>query len=283
MLVNLKEILATAEATNSAVGSYNIYNLETILAVKEAIEQTNMPAIIAFGEGYMSHAPIEAIGNIVNTLFMKSSTPVVLHLDHAKSYASIATAMKNGFTSVMYDGSRLPLEENIHNTQKITELAHYLNVSVEGELGYLNDEDGTGETSSACTSVADAIEYTTKTNVDALAIAIGNAHGIYKSAPKLNFEQLEKLHANVKCPLVLHGSSGIPTSDLQKAIDLGIRKFNINTEISTTGVAAAREYLSVNPYESNPNLRFETVLKDARIHMRSKIIEFMHLFANKDK
>ena len=280
MLVNLKEILASAESTNSAVGSFNIYNLESILAVKEAIDKTKSPAIISFGEGYMSHAPIEIIANIVKTLFATSDTAVVLHLDHCKNFSSIAKAIKAGFTSVMYDGSRLPLAENIQNTKKVVELAHCLNVSVEGELGYLNEEDGTGEASSNCTSVEDAINYTTNTDVDALAIAIGNAHGIYKSTPKLNFEQLMRLHANIKCPLVLHGSSGIPLTDLQKSIDLGIRKFNINTEISTTGVAIARKFLNDNPYEMNPNLRLETVLKEARISMSDKIIEFMHLFSN---
>lgn len=281
MLVNLKEILSTAEATNSAVGSFNIYNLESILAVKEAIDETKMPAIISFGEGYMQHAPIEAIASIVQTLFLTSDTPVVLHLDHCKNYTSIAKAIKVGFTSVMYDGSRLPLNENIANTKKVIELAHALNVSVEGELGYLNEEDGTGEINSTCTSVEDAIAYTTQTNVDALAIAIGNAHGLYKSTPKLNFDQLAKLHENVQCPLVLHGSSGIPLTDLQKSITLGIRKFNINTEISTTGVATIRNYLNTHTYEENPNLRLETILKEARSSMSKKIVEFMYLFANK--
>lgn len=281
MLVNLKEILSTAETTNSAVGSFNIYNLESILAVKEAIDETKMPAIISFGEGYMQHAPIEAIASIVQTLFLTSDTPVVLHLDHCKNYTSIAKAIKVGFTSVMYDGSRLPLNENIANTKKVIELAHALNVSVEGELGYLNEEDGTGEINSTCTSVEDAIAYTTQTNVDALAIAIGNAHGLYKSTPKLNFDQLAKLHENVQCPLVLHGSSGIPLTDLQKSITLGIRKFNINTEISTTGVATIRNYLNTHTYEENPNLRLETILKEARSSMSKKIVEFMYLFANK--
>lgn len=280
MLVNLKEILSTAEATNSAVGSFNIYNLESILAVKEAIDETKMPAIISFGEGYMQHAPIEAIASIVQTLFLTSDTPVVLHLDHCKNYTSIAKAIKVGFTSVMYDGSRLPLNENIANTKKVIELAHALNVSVEGELGYLNEEDGTGEINSTCTSVEDAIAYTTQTNVDALAIAIGNAHGLYKSAPKLNFDQLAKLHENVQCPLVLHGSSGIPLTDLQKSITLGIRKFNINTEISTTGVATIRNYLNTHTYEENPNLRLETILKEARSSMSKKIVELIKVFNN---
>ncbi len=283
MLINLKEMLHTAENNNSAVGSYNVYNLESILAVKEAVETTKLPAIIAFGESYTAHAPIEVIASIVHTLFMTSSVPIVLHLDHAQNPSVIKKAIDCGFTSVMYDGSRLPLTENIINSEKIVQMAHAANVSVEGELGYLNNEDGSGEVSTACTGVDDAINYTEKTGVDALAIAIGNAHGLYKSAPKLNFSQLEKLHASVKCPLVLHGSSGISFTDLQKAIDLGIRKFNINTEVSTTGVKALREYLTQNPYEQNPNLRFETVLKNARSQMSRKIAEFMQIFANKEK
>lgn len=283
MLINLKEILQAAEVNKSAVGSFNIYNLESILAVKEAVDKMQLPVIISFGESYTSHAPIEAISAIVHTLFAKSAVPVALHLDHAQNPAIIRQAIDCGFTSVMYDGSRLPLDENILHSQEIVKIAHAKNVSVEGELGYLNNEDGTGESSALCTDVNDAVNYTEISGVDALAIAIGNAHGLYKSAPKLNFAQLEKLHERVNCPLVLHGSSGIGVQDLQKAIDLGIRKFNINTEISTTAVKAVRDYLAQNPYEQNPNLRFETVLKDARSKMADKIMEFMQIFANKEK
>lgn len=283
MLINLKEMLQTAEVKNSAVGSYNIYNLESILAVKKAVDTMQMPAIISFGESYTSHAPIEAISAIVHTLFTKSNIPIVLHLDHAQNPAIIKKAIDCGFTSVMYDGSRLPLVENIIHSQEIVKIAHAKNISVEGELGYLNNEDGTGESSTLCTDIDDAIKYTEISGIDALAIAIGNAHGLYKSTPKLNFTQLAKLHEKVKCPLVLHGSSGIAMQDLQKAIDLGIRKFNINTEISTTAVKAVRDYLTQNPYESNPNLRFETVLKEARNKMADKIMEFMTVFANKEK
>lgn len=282
MLVNLKKVLSMAEKNNSAVGSFNIYNLETILAVKEAIHLTKKPTIISFGESYVSHAPLEVISNIVHTLFDDSDTPVVLHLDHAKNFNTITEAINHGFTSIMYDGSRLPLEENINNTNKIINLAHSNNVSVEGELGYLNNEDGTGNISVNYTSVNDAIKYTNSTQVDALAVAIGNAHGIYKDTPKLNFNQLDKLNKAVKCPLVLHGSSGISMIDLKKAITLGIRKFNINTEISITAVQATREFLNDNPLCINPNLRFENVLKNARSKMTDKIIEYIKIFANKE-
>ena len=282
MLINLQEILSMAEKTNSAIGSYNVYNLETILAIKEAANLTKQPAIIAFGESYISHSPIKVISNIVHTLFEDSSIPIALHLDHAKDFDIIAQAIDCGFTSVMYDGSRLPLTENIDNTKKIIELAHYNNVSVEGELGYLNNEDGSGHISQNYTSIDDAINYTQSTQVDALAIAIGNAHGLYKSKPNLNFKQLIKLNHVTPCPLVLHGSSGISNNDLIKAITLGIRKFNINTEISTTAVQATREFLASNPFDINPNLRFENVLKNARLGMTNKIIEYMKIFANKE-
>ncbi len=282
MLVNLQEILAVADKANCAVGSFNIYNLESILAVKAAVEKTHQPVIISFGEGYMNHAPIEAIAASVRALFSDTDIPIVLHLDHAKELTSIKKALACGFTSVMYDGSRLPLEENIANTKTAVSLAHAQNASVEGELGYLNNEDGTGEGSAQCTGVEDAIKYTVETNVDALAIAIGNAHGLYKSKPQLHFDRLIELHAAVKCHLVLHGSSGISTPDLQKAIALGIKKFNINTEVSTTAVQAAREYLQRHTYAEEPNLRFETVLKDARTHMTVKIIEFIQIFAGKN-
>lgn len=283
MLINLKNILQIAEKNNSAIGSFNVYNLESILALKMAIDTLKTPAIIAFGESYTSHAPLEVISSIVYTLFEKSPIPIVLHLDHAKNLSTIKDAINCGFTSVMYDGSRLPLSENILYSQEVVKLAHAKNISVEGELGYLNNEDGTGENSMLCTDVNEAVHYTQKSGIDALAIAIGNAHGLYKSTPKLNFNQLQKLHENILCPLVLHGSSGIAFKDLQKAIDLGIRKFNINTEISTTAVKSLRNYLNNNSYEANPNLRFETVLKEARNKMSDKIIEFMKVFANKEK
>lgn len=282
MLINLQKILSMAEKTNSAIGSYNVYNLETILAIKEAINLTKQPAIIAFGESYISHAPIKVISNIVHTLFKDSPIPITLHLDHAKNFNIINQAIDCGFTSVMYDGSRLPLTENIDNTKKIVKLAHHNNVSVEGELGYLNNEDGSGHISQNYTSIDDAINYTQSTQVDALAIAIGNAHGIYKAKPNLNFEQLAKLNNVTPCPLVLHGSSGISNNDLTKAITLGIRKFNINTEISTTAVQATRKFLTNNSSDINPNLRFENVLKNARLEMTNKIIEYMKIFANKE-
>lgn len=281
MIVNLKTMLDMAAQQNCAIGSFNVYNLESVLAVYEAMQETKCPAIISFGESYMKHAPIEAVAACVKALLDDSELTAVLHLDHAKNLSSIERAIDCGFSSVMYDGSRLPLERNIADTQKAVQMAHDKGVSVEGELGYLNEEDGSGRISAQCTGVDEARQYVQQTDVDALAVAVGNAHGIYFEKPKLHFEQLQRIAQAVPCPLVLHGSSGISSADLARAIDCGVRKFNVNTEISTTAVAEARHFLAEHPAAENPNLRFETVLKDARSSMKNKIEEFMQVFSRK--
>ena len=266
MLVNLKEVLKIAQNENIAIGSFNIYNLETILALKEAVLKTKKPVIVAFGENYINYVPMKVISDSVKTIFNNIDIPIVLHWIMLK-YRNNKKAIDYGFTSVMYDGSKLSLKENIINTKKVIEIAHKKNISVEGELGYLNNEDGTGKIISKYTNEIEAKKYVEDTKVDALAIAIGNAHGIYMTKPSLNFKQLEILNKIVTCPLVLHGSSGIQKNDLQKAIDLGIRKFNINTEVSNTGVKTIREYLLKYPENKKLNLRLETVLEEARKQM----------------
>ena len=250
MLVNLKEVLKIAQNENIAIGSFNIYNLETILALKEAVLKTKKPVIVAFGENYINYVPMKVISDSVKTIFNNIDIPIVLHLDHAKNIETI-------------------------------KIAHKKNISVEGELGYLNNEDGTGKIISKYTNEIEAKKYVEDTKVDALAIAIGNAHGIYMTKPSLNFKQLEILNKIVTCPLVLHGSSGIQKNDLQKAIDLGIRKFNINTEVSNTGVKTIREYLLKYPENKKLNLRLETVLEEARKQMTEKIINYINIFNKK--
>lgn len=281
MLVNLKEVLKIAQNENIAIGSFNIYNLETILALKEAVLKTKKPVIVAFGENYINYVPMKVISDSVKTIFNNIDIPIVLHLDHAKNIETIKKAIDYGFTSVMYDGSKLSLKENIINTKKVIEIAHKKNISVEGELGYLNNEDGTGKIILKYTNEIEAKKYVENTKVDALAIAIGNAHGIYMTKPSLNFKQLEILNKIVTCPLVLHGSSGIQKNDLQKAIDLGIRKFNINTEVSNTGVKTIREYLLKYPENKKLNLRLETVLEEAHKQMTEKIINYINIFNKK--
>lgn len=273
MLTTLSNLLKVAKQEKKAVGAFNVYNLETILAVVEAANRLKSPVILSFGEGYFTHAPVEVIATIVKEICTPLDIQVALHLDHAKELTSIARAIRAGFTSVMYDGSALPLSENIQKTKYIVDYAHAVGVSVEGELGYLNNEDGTCEEGldleKGYTRVQDAAMYVNSTGIDALAVAVGNAHGIYKGVPTLDFTRLAEIAQATTVPIVLHGCSGIPDDYIKKAVSLGVAKINVNTEISTGAVMAAREFLTKNPEKG---LRFETVLMDAR-HTMSRAVE----------
>ncbi|MDF2636357.1 MAG: ketose-bisphosphate aldolase [Pelosinus sp.] len=273
MLINLKKMLEQAVKNNCAIGSFNVYNLESIQAVIEAAQVLRQPAIISFGESYTKHAPLDVIAAIVKKYCTDSEIPFVLHLDHSKNFETIIGAIRAGFTSVMYDGSSLPLNENIEKTRYVAQIAHMAGVSVEGELGYMNNEDGTTSLDLSLekgyTKSEDARKYAEASGIDALAIAIGNAHGIYKGIPELDFERLAEISSVVDVPLVLHGSSGIPIPSLQRAITFGIRKININTEISTEAIKTARQFLHENTQE---NLRFESLIKSSEETM-SRVIK----------
>ena len=280
MLTTLSTLLTEAKQEKKAVGAFNVYNLETILAVVEAANRLKSPVILSFGEGYFTHAPVEVIATIVKEICTPLDIQVALHLDHAKELTSIARAIRAGFTSVMYDGSALPLSENIQKTKYIVEYAHAVGVSVEGELGYMNNEDGTCEEGldlkKGYTRVQDAAAYVNGTGIDALAIAVGNAHGIYKGRPTLDFGRLDEISQAATVPIVLHGCSGIPDDYIKKAVSLGVAKINVNTEISTGAVMAAREFLTKN---TEKGLRFETVLMDARHTMSATVERFIKLLS----
>ena len=279
MLINLKNMLHYAAMRKIAVGSFNVYNVESLQAVVKASRATGKPVIISFGESYVSHMPLEVMADMVKNYCAAAEIPVVLHLDHSKNSETIFKALKAGFTSVMYDGSALELAENIRRTRYIAEIAHALDASVEGELGYMNNEDGSAPeafvAAKGYTTIAAAKEYAEKSGADALAIAIGNAHGIYKGEPVLDFDRLRGIAAKVEIPLVLHGSSGIPAASLQRAITLGIRKININTEISTAGIKAARNFLESHTDE---NTRFEALAGAAEEVMFATVKNYIELF-----
>ncbi len=280
MLVNLKTVLDKARNGKRAIGAFNIYNMETVQAVFEAAQKKDSPVILAFGEGYFSHAEVEVIATMVRKMCSGSAVPVVLHLDHAKKKESIIRAIRCGFTSVMYDGSALSLRDNINNTVDIVQIAHSVDVSVEGELGYMNSEDGgtcsiEPEYRKGYTTPEEAESFVAGTGVDALAVSIGNAHGLYKALPQLDFERLDRINKTVDVPLVLHGSSGIPDEMLKTAISLGICKININTEISAAAVRHIRNFLEQNRDES---LRFDRVMAEAGKGMTAAIEKYMDIF-----
>ena len=275
MLISGGELLGEYRSRGKCIPAFNIYNLETIQAALAAAASEGEPVMLAFGEGYLSHASFEVISAMVRCLAGNHIWPVVLHLDHCKSVEHIREAVAAGFTSVMYDGCRLPLRENIRNTQEVVRLAHAAGVSVEGELGGMNEEDGSGSEADLCfTDPGQAREYVLASGVDSLAVSVGNAHGVYKGKPELDFDRLNEIYEAVKVPLVLHGCSGIPREDIVRAAKIAVAKINVNTEIAMAGASRVRKELASGVQ------RYEKLTAAAREEMTGIMRSFLLL--NKD-
>ena len=245
-LVKMSDLLKKAKADGYAVGSFSVANMEMVLGVIKAIEETKSPAIIQIAEVRLNHSPLELIGPLMVAAAKNSTVPVAVHFDHGKTEEKIRQALEIGFTSVMFDGSHLPFEENAAKTAEIKRIAEQYGADCEGEIGCVGgSEDGSEDIAINCTSPAQAAEFFAATGVDALAVAIGNAHGNYKQAPKLRFDILEQTAKCVDAPLVLHGGTGILPDDFRKCISLGIHKINIATATFDRVEQSAR-----NAYES---------------------------------
>ncbi|MCC8126863.1 MAG: ketose-bisphosphate aldolase [Clostridiales bacterium] len=245
MLVTLRELLEEAEKMNKAVGSFTCANMEVAMGTIRAAEESNSSIIIQIAEGRLATTPLDYIGPMMVQAAKDAKVKICVHLDHGLTAQRVEESLKYGFTSVMYDGSRFSLEDNIAQTNEIAEIARRAGASVEGELGVIGGKEATDrEETIAYTRVCDAVEYVDKADIDALAVAIGNAHGHYKGIPHLNFERLEELHGAVALPLVLHGGSGISDEDFRKCIDRGVRKINIATASLDALITASESYLA---------------------------------------
>lgn len=230
MLVNMRDLLKDAQNGNYAVGSFSVANMEMVLGVLKAAEELNAPVILQIAEVRLKQSPLELIGPLMVAAAENAKTPVAVHFDHGKTEEKIGLALELGFTSVMFDGSHLPLDENIAQTKNIMAMAQEYDAAVEAEIGCVGgSEDGSEDIAINCTKPDDAVRFVNETGVDALAIAIGNAHGNYKSTPKLRFDILEKCAELVDTPLVLHGGTGISPEDFVKCSKTGIKKINIAT------------------------------------------------------
>lgn len=279
MLVNTKKILKDAQRGKYAVAAFNVYNLETVQAAIHVAEQENQPVIIALGERYFSTVDVEGFSALVRAIAEKSSIPVALHLDHAYEKESIIRAIRCGFTSVMFDGSAYEIDENVRRTKEIVEIAHMAGVSVEAEIGSLakgdfsDEEEGDG----TLTDPKAAKEFVDATGVDFLAAAIGTVHGMYKGEPKIDLPLLERIQQAVEVPLVLHGGSGTPNEVIKEAIQLGICKVNVNTEVSMAAVSLLKDY-----FDTQHIAHLSTVMADMQQAMESVMTKFVQVFANKE-
>ena len=229
-LVKMKDLLERAAKNNIGCGAFSVGNMEMVKGAIRAAEELNTPIILQIAEVRLGHSPLHLMGPMMVQAAKEAKVDVAVHLDHGLTIETVKKALDLGFTSVMLDASTLPFEENIANTKKVVELAAQYGATVEAELGLVGgSEDGSCDHGIRCTDPDDAKIFTEQTGIDALAVAIGNAHGNYPVAPTLAFGVLEQIYKKVEIRLVLHGGSGITDKDFQKAISLGIRKVNIAT------------------------------------------------------
>lgn len=282
MLVTGKDVLMHAHKNNYAVGAFNVNNMEIVQAIIEAAEETQSPVILQASQGGLKYAGVEYIAEMAKVAARNASVPVVIHLDHGTDFVQIMKCIRNGFTSVMIDGSKYDFESNINVTKKIVELAHAVDVSVEAELGKIGgteDDVHVSEREATFTDPDEAVEFVNKTGVDSLAIAVGTAHGPYKGEPKLDFDRIKVIKERLNMPLVLHGSSGVPEESIRKAVSLGINKINIDTDIRMAFHRAVKKFIEENPDVYDPR----KIIGPAKKEMKKVIAEKMKMFGSVGK
>jgi len=243
-LVKMKDLLRRAEEKNIGCGAFSVGNMEMVRGAIRAAEELDTPIILQIAEVRLKNSPLHLMGPMMVQAAKEAKVDVAVHLDHGLTFETVDKALELGFTSVMLDASTLPFEENIARVKAVVEKARKYSATVEAELGLVGgSEDGSCDHGIRCTDPDDAVVYARETGIDALAVAIGNAHGNYPVAPTLAFDVLEKIHERVDIPLVLHGGSGITDKDFQRAISLGIRKVNIATASFNSLTAHVEKYM----------------------------------------
>lgn len=251
MLVNMKEILEKAKAGKYAVGLFNAVNVEMARAVIETAEELNSPVIVGTAEVLLPAMGLDRVAEYLIPMAQKASVPVCVHYDHGLTFEKCLEALQLGFRSVMYDCSTDSYEDNIAKVAAMVKICHAMGATVEGELGHVGDNEGSAEgsdhmadPSAFFTDVNLARDFVERTGVDALAVAVGNAHGDYKFPPKLDFDRISDIAERTGVPLVLHGGSGLSEDDFRTAIQRGICKVNIFTDIDKAGKAGIEEGLA---------------------------------------
>lgn len=279
-LVSMKEMLNQALEGKYAVGQFNLNNLEFTQAILQAAQEENSPLICGVSEGAARYmGGFKTVVAMVKSLMeeYKITVPVAIHLDHGSSFENCVKAIQAGFTSVMIDGSHLPLEENIALTKKVVDVAHALGVSVEAELGRIGgqEDDLSVDEAEAMYAIPEECERLVReTNVDCFAPALGSVHGPYKGEPKLGFDRMEEIMKLTKVPLVLHGGTGIPTKDIQRAISLGTAKINVNTENQIAMTDTVRKMLGENPKLYDPRKYLGPARDTIKETVKAKMREF---------
>lgn len=280
MLTSLYELLQNAKLSNYAVGAFNVYNLEGIKAVVAAAEAEHSPVILQ-----LHPSAFQFHGSALLTACLESAknshVPTLVHLDHATTVVDIEWALSHGITSIMADGSHGAPNENVDFTSRMAVLARQHGAAIEAELGRLSgSEDGLSipDYEARLTDPHMAVDFVEQTQVDALAVCIGNVHGHYHGEPKLDFDRLASIQRLVSVPLVLHGASGLSDELVHRTIDYGVRKFNVNTEVREAYLAALQASLQE---EKKPDLI--DVMNDAVLAMQAVVVSKLQLFRSKGR
>lgn len=284
MLATLNDIFKMAEEKKIAIGAFNVVNFENILAVLDTAEKLNMPTILAFAQTHEENnvMDLDTIGPVMVLMAKQAKVPVVVHLDHGINLDYIEKSLKMGFTSIMFDGSALPYDENVEMTKKAVEMAHKYNVSIEAEIGKmagitLNNEGITENRKSDrsnYTDPAEAKDFVEKTRVDCLACSFGTVHGEYFSEPNLDFDLVKELSDATGVPIVMHGGSGVSHEDYKKVIANGVRKINYFTYMDKAGGEGASA--------ACPTKYFHDIAKAGQDAMQKDVESAMRCFVNMD-
>lgn len=280
-LVPMQELLADAYSRGYAVPSLNASHLEFVKAILEVADELNSPVIIqaaAEEVEYMNGG--KTIVDMVSNLGKDKNSKVAIHLDHGPNFEMATQCVASGFTSVMYDGSHLPFEENIANTKKVVEMAHAVGVTVEAELGTLGTtEFGVENGNAHLTDPHMAMEFVERTGIDCLAAAFGTAHGFYKGDPKLDFDRLKEINELVKIPIVMHGGTGVPDQDVQRAISLGVSKINVSTALRKEFIDGMKNHMEKDPED----LMTMFILGAGMESLKEEIRKVMTMFGSANK
>ncbi len=269
-LVNTKEMFQKAYEGGYAVGAFNVNNMEIVQGIIGACKELNSPVVIGTAEILLPFGDLSLIGPSMIAAAKRAKVPVVVHYDHGLTFDRCMEALKLGFSSVMFDGSAGDPTKNIADTCEVVKIAHSFGASVEGEIGHVGNADTPDDLSTDLyTTAAEAKAYVEATGVDALAVAIGTAHGVYKTKPSLNLERLAEIRRTIDTPLVLHGGSGLSDDDFRNTIREGIAKVNIFTDMCLAGANAMQDGLAKDlGYLQTRNLKVEYIKEAVMNKMR---------------
>lgn len=275
MLITMKQLLKVAYENKFAVGSYNVANSEFVKAIIETAEEKQAPAILQIHPNEINMIGDDFIA-YCREAAQRANVPIVIHLDHGGSVDDILRAIRNGYTSVMMDGSHLPYEENVRITAEMVKLAHSVGVSVEGELGTIGNNSGSSEGGAdeiLYTDPDQAIDFVQRTKIDTLAVAIGTSHGFYPKdrAPKIQIDRLKLIYEAVEIPLVLHGGSDNPDEDIQATIDYGVAKINLSSDMKRAFFNQLRITLDQKPNDYEPDVLMPEANKATKALLSKKM------------